>query len=268
LSFTAVSTGPAHTCALATTGAIYCWGSSGDGRLGDGTGYHGLAPIKVAGNVSFTALSAGGAHTCAISTSGDAYCWGFNNAGQLGNGSVSSASTPALVSGGHKFTVISAGDSHTCGIAADGVFCWGDNTFGQVGIGVTLTHEVAPAAIKYSSSFVTVAAGGFHTCAIDSGGGAWCWGDNTTGELGDADFAQNRSGVPIPVSGGLTFKSITVGGTGGLGDYYSIPSAAGHSCAVTTDGVTYCWGLNSQGELGTAALVGSSATPLKVDGQH
>ena len=269
LSFAAVSTGGAHTCALATTGDIYCWGWSQDGRLGDGTAYTGLAPIKVGGTVSVTALSAGGGHTCAIATSGDAYCWGANYAGQLGNGSLTSASTPALVSGGFKFTAISAGDSHTCGITASGVYCWGDKTFGQIGDGLPGAHAVVPSAVKNSSNFVIVAAGGFHTCAIASGGNAYCWGDNTTGELGDLSFVQSHSSVPIAVAGGLTFKSIAVGGTGNLGDdYYYGPYASGHSCAITTDGVAYCWGFNGQGELGTAPLVSSSATPLKVDGQH
>jgi len=270
LSFSAVSTGTSYTCALATTGEIYCWGLSADGRLGDGTAHTALAPIKVAGTVSFTALSTGGGHTCAISTSGDAYCWGLNNAGQLGNGSFASASTPALVGGGHKFTSISAGESHTCGIAADGVYCWGDDTFGQIGDGMPGLHTVAPTAVKNSSTFVTIAAGGFHTCAIESGGRAWCWGDNTTGEIGDPDFVQNHSAVPIPVAGGLTFKSITVGGSGDLGDYYYYgPTAYGYSCGITTDGVAYCWGQNSQGELGTSAFnISSSSRPLKVDGQH
>jgi len=130
-------------------------------------------------------------------------------------------------------------------------------------------HTVAPTAVKNSSTFVTVAAGGFHTCAIESGGRAWCWGDNSTGELGAPDVVQNHSGVPIPVAGGLIFKAITVGGTGGFGDYYYAATAMGHSCAITTDGVGYCWGQNSEGELGTSAPnISSSSTPLKVDGQH
>jgi alpha-tubulin suppressor-like RCC1 family protein len=149
------------------------------------------------------------------------------------------------------------------------VYCWGDNTFGQIGDGLLGAHTVVPSAVRNSSNFVIVAAGGFHTCAIASGGNAYCWGDNTTGELGDPNFVQSHWGLPLAVAGGLTFKSIAVGGTGNLGDdYYYGPYASGHSCAITTDGVAYCWGSNGQGELGTAPLVGSSATPLKVDGQH
>lgn len=269
LSFTTVSTGSAHTCALSTAGDIYCWGSSADGRLGDGSGYTGLAPIKVAATVSFTAVSAGRAHTCAIATSGDAYCWGINNAGQLGNGSFSSSATPALVTGGLKFTAISAGDSHTCGTAATGVYCWGDNTFGQIGNASTVSSATGPTAVKNSSTFVTVAAGGFHTCALASDGKAFCWGDNSTGELGDPDFPAERARVPIAVTGGFTFKSIAVGGGADASDYYYGPVAFGYSCAITTGGIAYCWGHNGQGELGTSVLdVSSSGAPVKVDGQH
>ena len=269
LSFTAVSTGAAHTCALATTGDIYCWGLSQDGRLGDGTGYTGSAPIKVAAPVSFTALTAGRAHTCAISTAGDAYCWGANDGGQLGNGSQAPESRPTLVIGAHKFTAISAGESHTCAIAADAVYCWGDNTVGQIGNGTSAFSTVEPSQVRNSSSFVTVSAGGFHTCAIESGGRAWCWGDNTTAELGDPDFVQGHASVPIPVAGGLSFKSITVGGSANYNDYYyGLTGYFGYSCGITTDGVTYCWGQNVQGELGTSDFTPSKAVPTKVDGQH
>lgn len=269
LSFTAVTTGSAHTCALTTTGDIYCWGAFVDGRLGDGTGFTGLVPVKVAGTVSFIAVSAGRAHTCAIATSGDAYCWGANEAGQLGNGSLTSSSTPALVGGGLKFTAISAGDSHTCGITANGAYCWGDNLFGQLGAGLIASHQTGPVQVRSSSTFATIAAGGFHTCAISAGGDAFCWGDNTSGELGNPGFVQGNSTVPVAVAGGFTFTSIAVGGAGYPGDYYYGPSAVGHSCAITSDGVTYCWGQNSQGALGISDFdVASSATPRKVDGQH
>jgi alpha-tubulin suppressor-like RCC1 family protein len=272
LSFTAVSAGSQHTCAIATTGAIYCWGRSDSGRLGDGTGFTGLGPIKVAGTVTFTALSAGDAHTCAIAVSGDAYCWGANEQGQLGNGSVTTASTPTLVSGGLKFTAIAAGVGHTCGIAAGAVYCWGDNTFGEIGDGSTTRRATAPTAVKSTSTFVAIAAGGFHVCAIASDASAYCWGDNTTRELGDPTFTQSHAATPIAVSGGLRFASIAVGGSGstsGNGYYgYYGPSAIGHSCGVTTDGVTYCWGSNSGGELGISSFSNSSATPTKVSGQH
>lgn len=267
LSFTAITAGAAHTCALATSRDIYCWGASTTGRLGDGTGFTGLGPIKVAGGLSFTAVSAGGAHTCAIATTGAAYCWGANEHGQLGNGSYLDQPTPSLVAGGLTFTAISAGDSHTCGLSSGGIYCWGDNTFGQIGNGGLGTNVNAPTGVKVSGTFATLAAGGFNSCAISSTAAAYCWGDNTSGELGDPSFASSSAAVPIAVSGGLAFKSIAVGGSS-TNDYYYGSTVTGHSCGITTEGVTYCWGANDAGDLGIGTFDAPHSTPTKVSGQH
>lgn len=272
LSFTSVSTGTSHSCALTTAGDIYCWGLTADGRLGDGGTFTGLGPVKIASNLSFIAVAAGGAHTCAIATSGDAYCWGANEQGQLGNSSRASSPAPVLVSGGLKFTAISAGNLHTCGISSGSVYCWGDDTFGEMGDDAALASKSAPTPINSTATFVSVAAGGFHSCAIGSDARASCWGDNTSGELGNPTLVTTISPVPTAVTGGLLFKSIAVGGGGDLGStdyYYSYTASAfGHSCGVTTAGVTYCWGSNSQGELGISPDSNSSAVPKKVSGQQ
>ena len=205
------------------------------GRLGDGgQATTGSSPVKVAGGLSFVARGAGVDHTCGITTAGDAYCWGSNEAGKLGNGSVLPAFTPQAVSGGLKFTSISVGETYTCGIAGGKAYCWGDPSHGQLGIGTPLVMKNTPAAVASTLTFVAISAGAFHTCAIASDATAWCWGDNTTGELGDPDIPGNveyRS-APIAVSGGLTFNSIAVGGgLIGSGDYYYYyDQPSGHSC--------------------------------------
>ena len=267
LSFSAISIGGAHSCALATTGETYCWGLPDSGRLGDGGGSTGATPIKVAGSLTFSAVSAGHGHTCAIATSGDAYCWGLNDHYQLGDGATANASTPTLVIGGLKFTAIAAGLFHTCGLAAGTIYCWGDNTFGQLGEGST-TPRAKPTAVKGTATFVAVAAGGAATCAIASDARAYCWGDNSTGELGDPNSGPGHySALPRTVSG-LTFKSIAVGGTAGFADFDGGASAEGHACGITTSGVTYCWGSNGGGELGISSSGPPSFSPAKVSGQQ
>ena len=45
----AVTSGYAHTCAIKTTGAVWCWGYNGDGQLGDGTTNESHVPVQVTG---------------------------------------------------------------------------------------------------------------------------------------------------------------------------------------------------------------------------
>jgi alpha-tubulin suppressor-like RCC1 family protein len=267
VAFASVSAGVDHTCGVAMVADIYCWGLPDSGRLGDAATGVGLGPTKVVGGLSFKAVSAGDAHTCAITTSGDAYCWGANEKGQLGNNTVVSASSPVPVGGGLKFTDISAGVRHTCGIAAGTVYCWGDHAFGQLGDGSGVAYRTTPTAVASPLTFTAIAAGGVHTCAIASGGSAFCWGDNSTFELGDPTFMGGRSTKPIMVANGLTFSSIAVGG-GTLPSDSLQSYGFGHSCGLTTSGATYCWGSNSLGELGDSPLTSSTSSPTKVSGQH
>ena len=83
VTFTAVSAGVYHTCALTPAGAAYCWGWGGDGQLG--TGFRRPAPaplaaaetpVAVAGGHAFVAIAAGYQHSCAVTAGGEAYCWG------------------------------------------------------------------------------------------------------------------------------------------------------------------------------------------------
>src|SRR6478735_5290812 len=64
-----ISAGDAHTCAVAKSGALVCWGSD----------YRGMSSPP---NGKFTSVSTGYDHSCAIRTSGSIACWGDNAAGQ------------------------------------------------------------------------------------------------------------------------------------------------------------------------------------------
>src|SRR5687767_12398891 len=81
--FAAVAAGVLHTCAVTTTGRLYCWGWNRDGQLGDGSTSDRAVPVLVDASLTFVMASGGGAHTCGV-TSTTAYCWGFNLSGQLG----------------------------------------------------------------------------------------------------------------------------------------------------------------------------------------
>jgi len=83
-------------------------------------------------------------------------------------------------------------------------------------------------------AFTSIATGAFHTCGLTGAGTAYCWGDNSTGQLGDGTTADRT--VPTAVSGGHTFSTIAAG--------------AFHTCGLTGAGTAYCWGNNINGRLG------------------
>ena len=215
----------------------------------------------MAGGLTFTAISAGGRHTCALTPNGAAYCWGSNVVGQLGSGPGPTRAVPTLVAGGLSFISLSVGGAHSCGIVASGeVFCWGFNGAGTLGVttsetclwGATQTScSTRPTAVSTGRVFASlgISPSSFTTCGV-SAGDAWCWGDNSGGQLGDGTRANRLA--PGPVSGNLSFARV-VGG-------------AGHSCGITTSGITYCWGSNRSGQLGIGGT-DRSLIPVRVANQ-
>ena len=194
VTFTAVTTGVIHSCGLAVSGAVYCWGDNGIGQLGDNstigkpTPVQALAPV----GVTFARVDAGFFHTCAVTPSGAAYCWGANSVGQLGDNTTVDKLVPTAVQGGLQFALLSGGGGHTCGVTTTGLgHCWGVNSFGQIGDNTTL-GRLTPAANAGGLSLGIPAAGPDHSCALATGTimGVYCWGNNGSGQLGDGTTTQ------------------------------------------------------------------------------
>jgi hypothetical protein len=94
-----ISGGDNHTCGLSAGGAAWCWGSNGDGRLGDGTAEGRSEPVAVTGGHTFTQLAVGSAHTCGLTDVREVWCWGTNHLGQAGTSILSEAWAPVKVHG-------------------------------------------------------------------------------------------------------------------------------------------------------------------------
>lgn len=246
LAFTQLSADSLHTCGLTAAGSAFCWGAT---QLvgGPGSGFDTtLTPHQVSGATLFTALALGGGESCGLDSNGSAFCWGDSY--------VSASSTPQSISGGGPFTQLVVGGGHACGLDASGVaHCWGDDTEGALGadaFAFGVVNGPPPVAASLSLLFSELAAGGDHTCGLNSAGAAYCWGRNTSGQLGEG----SNSGLGIwSVSGGLAFTHLTAG--------------TAHTCGLTTAGLVYCWGANDGGQLGDGTLV-AHATPTLVTGQQ
>ena len=255
LTFASLTAGRYHTCALAAGGAAFCWGDNEYGELGDGTTTRRPAPTPVAEALAFTSLTAGNGYTCGLTTAGAAFCWGDNGSGnlygfgELGDGTGASRTTPVPVEGG-PFATLAAGKYHSCALTASGAaYCWGDDTFGQLGDSTFIVERFAPVAVRGGLEFTSIAVGGRHSCALTAAGAAYCWGSNSTGQLGDGTNVDRTT--PVAVQGGLAFTSLTAG--------------FAYTCGKTAAGAAYCWGANSIGAFGDATTVGRT-TPTPAAG--
>jgi len=306
--FKDIDAGNLHTCAITLAGAAYCWGSDLNGGLGDADPNNGTkaSPVAVSGGLTFVSISAGDRHTCGIvpsgagALSGPAYCWGYNASGQLGDGTFSERNVPTLVAGGLTFIAVSASPSeHTCGITTNFMaYCWGLNIDGQLGDASTTTRNV-PTLVQDAAThlFRSISTGRFHTCAVRADNATYCWGANTSQQLGDGNTAQTDRTAPSlstsatsAVSGGWlhTCGIAAAGGAicwgandaGQLGDggtternasapvsgslgITRVSSGQDFSCGVTADNKLYCWGLNEYGQLGDGTTT-QRLTPVRV----
>jgi Alpha-tubulin suppressor and related RCC1 domain-containing proteins len=91
----------------------------------------------------------------------------------------------------------------------------------------------------------SVGAGGQSDCASTSDGSAWCWGVNDNGELGNGTTTASSGAVRVTRSSG-----------GNLTGVSTVTVAINvYSCARTTDGSAWCWGVNGSGQLGDGTTI-------------
>jgi uncharacterized protein YjdB len=124
LTFTSITMGSLHACALRSGGQAYCWGNNDYGQLG--AGVESNVPIAVTGGISFASIRAGLFFTCGTDAGGIGYCWGDNSGGQVGDSSFAfSRPAPVQVAGGLTFLAFGGGFHDNCALATAGAYCWG-----------------------------------------------------------------------------------------------------------------------------------------------
>jgi alpha-tubulin suppressor-like RCC1 family protein len=239
-----VAAGLYHTCALSIDGHVKCWGGNGNGQLGNGTNNNSLSPVEVAGlDEKVVALAAGASHTCVVTQSRGMVCWGYNDSGQLGDGTTVDSNIPVGVVGlSEGVTAIALGNAgHTCAVTSGGgLKCWGWNAAGQVGDG-TKTNRSIPVEVDGLIDVIGATAGYSHTCVLTRDGKDLCWGENKYGQLGNGTRQESSSPVE---SGDIPGKVI------------QLVAGSIHTCALTEDGRTFCWGGNEWGQLGDGSTTG------------
>ncbi|MCH9662060.1 MAG: hypothetical protein K0U66_00190 [Gammaproteobacteria bacterium] len=245
--FTQIQAGDDHTCALTSSGRIYCWGRHHKGQLGLGQTDTAadpdtdpddiLTPRQTGTSDAWSALSSGFDHTCAITSTGELHCWGNNGDGQLGIDNTTDQNTPTRVGTATNWSAVAAGDKHTCAINTDGaLYCWGENNDGKLGQADTDTESFAtPQRVGTATNWLNVIAGEDHSCAtttVDMK--MFCWGKNNDGELGLGNTDDQNTPQELA----------------NLTGWSELSAGFEHTCASQTAGRLYCWGENNDYELG------------------
>lgn len=218
-SATSMSLGHRHSCAVLDNGSIKCWGYNWYGQLGlesntdrgDQANEMGdaLPAINLGTGRTATQVVAGYLNTCAILDDDSTKCWGDNTHGQLGLGdklvrgnkaAQMGDALPAVNLGtGRTAQRVTLGLSHACALLDDAtVKCWGYGLEGKLGTGSTLdkgdgANEMGDNLLALDfgvgASAVGLASGFDHNCVVLAGGAGSvrCWGDGTSGALGQGD---------------------------------------------------------------------------------
>lgn len=252
-----VTVGGSHTCALRLDGALYCWGGNSSAQLGVGIargacGRRKLAceggPRAAKTTERFSSVAAGQRHSCAISLTRALYCWGENLQFETGVQGPVFVTAPTRVMPDLQFLDVGPGMTHSCAVRTNGVvYCWGEGAFGALGRGDTIT-SVVPAPIASAERFVLVRSGRLRSCAIAQDGATWCWGLQWESTESGVDYFHQRL-LPHRIDGLPPLRDISI--------------SASSTCAVTIDGISFCWEANGFAQLGLGNLTGT-ADPLPV----
>jgi len=144
---------------------------------------------------------------------------------------------------------ISLGEKHTCAIKENGeLFCWGSNELGQLGIPLNKSSNNVsiPKKVGEYNDWISVSSGKSHTCGIRAEaaskiGALYCWGSNSTSELGTGNSPQVKY-IPELVNN--------------QSKWLSVSSGDGYTCGITCKTSEckmrdlLCWGKNEDKQLG------------------
>jgi alpha-tubulin suppressor-like RCC1 family protein len=244
-----VSAGSYQTCGVQQDGTLWCWGDDTNGQLGIGSLDNQPSPVQVV-ETGFTHVSASYLHTCATKGTGSMWCWGLNANEQTGDSNGTYHINPVLLDGG-DWVDISTGLYHSCGLKGDNtLWCWGGNPTGQLGNASIPAQALSltATAVPVDGAWQNVSAGQSHTCAIMLDGSLWCWGDNSSGQLGTG--SSTAAGVPVLVQSSVKAWSM-------------VASGISHTCAIASDASLWCWGDNTYGQLGLGNTA-AHLSPTKV----
>ena len=205
-----------------------------------------------------TTIAAGTYNGCAILENQSMVCWGDNEYGQLGDGTTDGSAVPIYVNvAANEIPVeVTVGQVTACALMESGnIYCWGSGYYGKMGNGEPwsddyVNTEMRQVLLPEGQGGQTVSISGGHICTILDNGDVYCWGRGNQGQLGYG----GTSNLNIPAKVNLPGQRSAI----------AISTGTYMTCAITTDGMGYCWGENDEGQLGNGTTNTRKTTPVEV----
>ena len=212
----------------------------------------------------FVEVALGFVTSCARRENGEVWCWGHNLNGEVGDGrerhagadctrqvdvQVQDCPAPSRTLLASSVRRLSAkGGRNACAITeGQETWCWGREIIAERE-GEQPNRRFVPERIAGFERASDVSNGSSHACAVIAGS-VWCYGFNSSGELGNGDQMERRSpSAPTEVVG----LDATVSGV----EVSSLDARGGidaFACAHSQERL-WCWGSNQSGQLAEAAV--------------
>jgi alpha-tubulin suppressor-like RCC1 family protein len=124
VTFSKITSGQNHSCAIGDDSRTYCWGFNGSYQVGTGNTANQLTPVAVVipGGAALTEVAASYNFTCGLGNDTRVYCWGWGWGYNL-----ESSSPVATITMPVPFSNLSAGNT-LCAQGNDNwAYCWSGN---------------------------------------------------------------------------------------------------------------------------------------------
>lgn len=282
-----------------TAGSVGCGGS---GETGQGGG----AAQSSSGATSTSAGGAGGGtSSSSASTGGAGGTTGAFGIDECAAGT-SDCATDAICTDTPGFYTCACkpgfqGDGHTCADVDECTALLSDCDANAICTNApgSFTCACGPGFVgdgkSCEATYAAVSAGQYHACALRTDKTLWCWGLNTSGQIGTgtgdtvflrpaaagsaSDWTRVSAGGSFTcglsdagkiscwgtngtgqIGDGTTATALTpTPAAGGVTDWIALDAGASHTCAIRAGGELSCWGANARGQIGD----GTTATALQ-----